>query len=426
MSIRSRELIHKYLHGIATKEEVVDLEKCLRFDTELQDEFLLQAEIDSHLRQEAQAVLGSPQAIDIVNSTTPQGIWMWISGVSTMVVAVLIAIALFSMPIQRAAMAHPSLGDLAMSIHPQEQNIWAASAQGDLEAVRRYLRNSFSVDVKAECGLTALHIATLANRSAVVDLLLENGADVSQVDHEGNTALHMASFLGRTEIVQSLLVAGADPTQRNKLGFSSLDNVAITWSVDLESYYHHVEQIINTTLDLQQIRMARPKILQLMASKSQISGNDAPPVSLWQAAITGNTAVVKQHIEAGTDVNAKEGLGGNTPLSLSAIFGQAEVAKILVEADADLNLQNTSGGTALHQASFFCRAEVVRLLIQAGADCQLEDSRGLTPLELASLEFDDAMEASCRHVYESLGLSFDAELVRETRTQIAKMLRDAK
>lgn len=426
MNLSSCELIHRYLTGIATHEEVRELESRLKADHGLQDAFLFQVDLDAHLRQEAQAISSSAIAIDAAVRMPSQGIWMWISGASTMALVILMAIVLFYVPLQRAALAYPSLGDLAMNIHPLEQNIWAASAHGDLDAVRSYLQNSSSVDLKTECGLTPLHVATLANQSTVVELLVQNGAEVSRVDREGNTALHMASFLGHTEIVQLLLSAGADPTQRNELGFSSLDNVAITWSVGLESYYHRVGRIINTSLDLDKIRAARPKILQLMASEIPITGNDVPSVSLWQAAITGNTAVVEQHIQIGTDINEKEGFGGNTPLSLSAIFGQEEVAKILIKSGADLNSRNTSGGTTLHQACFFCRTEIVRLLLKAGADSQLEDSRGFTPFELASLEFDDALEAIYRHVYGSLGLSFDPQVVHETRIQIAKILNDSK
>ena len=258
-----------------------------------------------------------------------------------------------------------------VDIPQSEQNIWAAAAEGDLDAIRRELKTSVSVDAKAECGLTPLHIATLANHPAAIELLLANGADVSLADREGNTALHMASFLGRTDIVRLLLKAGADPELRNDLGFSSLDNVAITWSEGLEDYYHHVERVLNTKLDLEQIRAERPKILRLLASESMIPPDLAPPVSLWQAAITGNTAAVEQHIRAGTDINAKEDFGGSTPLILAAIFGQKEVAAILIDAGADLELRNNSGGTALHQACFFCRPEIVELLLNAGADPHL-------------------------------------------------------
>ncbi len=50
----SNELIQRYLLGLATEEEVRQLETRLASDEQLQDEILLQAEFDSHLRQEVQ------------------------------------------------------------------------------------------------------------------------------------------------------------------------------------------------------------------------------------------------------------------------------------------------------------------------------------------------------------------------------------
>ena len=55
MSKSLNELIHRYLVGIATDEEVRELEARLLADDQLQDEFLFQTELDAHLRQEAQS-----------------------------------------------------------------------------------------------------------------------------------------------------------------------------------------------------------------------------------------------------------------------------------------------------------------------------------------------------------------------------------
>jgi ankyrin repeat protein len=270
--------------------------------------------------------------------------------------------------------------------------------------------------------LTPLHVATLANHPAAVELLLAHSADVSLADREGNTALHMASFLGRTDLVRLLLKAGADPELRNHLGFSSLDNVAITWNAGLEDYYHHVERVLKTTLDLEQIRVERPKILRLLATEGTSPPDLAPPVSIWQAAMTGNTAAVEQHIGAGTDLNSKEDLSGSTPLMVATTFGQVEVARFLISEGAALDARNNSGGTALHVACFFSQPEIVELLLNAGADPHAVNSRGFTPLDVVSIEFDEELGGAYRHVYEALGLKFDEQFVRQTRTEIAETL----
>ena len=180
-------------------------------------------------------------------------------------------------------------------------------------------------------------------------------------------------------------------------------------------YYHHVETVLNTTLDLEQLRAERPKVLRLLASDGPNLPGLAPPMSLWQAAMTGNTAAVQQYIREGTDIHTKEDFGGTPPLILAAVFEQTEVAKILVDTGAELDAQNKLDGTAPYQACFFCRLEIVELLRNEGSDPNPLNSRGFTPLDAVPIEFDDALEETYRHVYESLGLKFDTQFVRQSR-----------
>ena len=61
-----------------------------------------------------------------------------------------------------------------------------------------------------------------------------------------------------------------------------------------------------------------------------------PAIYFHGAAISGNIEAVKQHLAAGTDVNAK-GPGGETPLHDAAIAGRKEVVELLIAAGADVN-----------------------------------------------------------------------------------------
>ena len=424
MNKSSNELIHRYLMGNIADDEVHELESRLLAEAACQDEFLFQAEVDAHLRQTTQSVMNPALAVDATVSQSSTALWKWISGVTTVAAAILVAIVLFSIPPERAALAHPSLGELMVNIQHFEQDIWSAASENDLVAIRRELANSVSPDVKSECGLTPLHIATLANHPLAIEVLLAHGADVSLTDREGNTALHMASFLGRTQVVRLLLKAGSDPARRNHLGFSSMDNVAISWSEGLEGYYHQVECVLKTKLDLKRIRAERPIVLRLLASKGTISPDVIPSVSIWRAAMTGNSAAVEQHTQTGTNINTKEDLSGSTPLIVAATFGQVEVAKILIKAGADLNARNNSGGTALHVACFYCQPEMVELLLNEGADPELHNNWQLTPLEVATCEFNAELEEVYRHAYGSLNLQFNLQHVQQLRVRIAEIFKN--
>ena len=55
----------------------------------------------------------------------------------------------------------------------------------------------------------------------------------------------------------------------------------------------------------------------------------APDISIHSAAFEGNIEAVKQHLAAGTDVNAKGGVNGETPLDLAIAFKHTELADLL-------------------------------------------------------------------------------------------------
>ena len=63
---------------------------------------------------------------------------------------------------------------------------------------------------------------------------------------------------------------------------------------------------------------------------------------IWKAAKDGNIEAVKQHLAAGTDVNAKN-RHGNSPLHLAALMGQKEIAQLLIAKGADVNAKSDYG-----------------------------------------------------------------------------------
>ena len=63
----------------------------------------------------------------------------------------------------------------------------------------------------------------------------------------------------------------------------------------------------------------------------------------------GNIEAVKQHLDAGTDVNAKDEKGW-TPLHEAALGGHKGIAELLIAKGADVNAKNNDGVTPLNWA----------------------------------------------------------------------------
>lgn len=147
-------------------------------------------------------------------------------------------------------------------------------------------------------------------------------------------------------------------------------------------------------------------------------------VSLHAAVLQGNNEVVRQHIEAGTDLNQKDAYG-STPLIIAATFGKPEAADILIEAGTDLEITNNEGSTPLHIAALFGRVEIVRMLLDGGADRLKRNNEGSTAYDIVAAPFeeDKGLYDQLSMALGPLGFSLDYEQVRKSRPEIATMLR---
>jgi ankyrin repeat protein len=104
--------------------------------------------------------------------------------------------------------------------------------------------------------------------------------------------------------------------------------------------------------------------------------------ALTFAVSKGHTDIVKQLIEANTDVNAKD--NGWTPLMLATILGRTDIVKQLIEANADVNVQDKYGNTALILAVKNDSTGIVKQLIEANADVNAQSKNGSTALIFAA------------------------------------------
>ena len=151
----------------------------------------------------------------------------------------------------------------------------------------------------------------------------------------------------------------------------------------------------------------------------------APDTDIHTATFLGDLTSVQQHIKAGSDLDAIEPTMGSTALISASVFGKTDIAIALIEAGANLNIQNKEGSTALHSATFLCRTEIVKKLLAFDADKTLKNIYGYTALDGVNGTWGEV-----KPIYDEfgkalgpLGLKLDYEQLEETRPVIANMLR---
>ena len=156
-------------------------------------------------------------------------------------------------------------------------------------------------------------------------------------------------------------------------------------------------------------------------SKSTVK---APSIDIHTATFFGNLTAVKQHINAGSDLNTKDEFG-STPLNIASTFGKTDIAIALINGGADLHIKNAEGSTPLHVAAFFCRTEIVQALIDNGVDKSIKNNYGSTALMSISAPFNE-VEPIYQQMSKNLGpfgLKLDFDYLEKTRPIIAEMLK---
>ena len=99
----------------------------------------------------------------------------------------------------------------------------------------------------------------------------------------------------------------------------------------------------------------------------------------------GQTAIALL-IGQGANVNQVTGVGGITPLHMSARRGTTGIAEALLNAGADIEARDKKGETPLRRAVNCGQERMVCLLLSRGADRNSTDKKGRTPIDAARSE----------------------------------------
>ena len=113
-------------------------------------------------------------------------------------------------------------------------------------------------------------------------------------------------------------------------------------------------------------------------------------LDLFDAAALGDTARVRELLDAGADVGALSA-DGFTPLHLACFSGGADTVRLLVEHGAPLELLAESSFARvrpLGTAAFSRQLECARVLVDAGADANGAGEGGFVPLHTAAQNGD--------------------------------------
>jgi ankyrin repeat protein len=249
---------------------------------------------------------------------------------------------------------------------------WAVR-NGDRDSVERLLAAGADVDAANRYGLRPLHVAIESGDAALTRRLLEAGAGTSALDRAGETPLMLAARIGEVDIARALLEHGAAVEARDdRFGQTALM---------IAAREGHLET-------------ARVLLEAGAAVDAQTKPEQPPrfiPPSESPAGLSRGTGIIRAGWPDGRGKRFPAG-GSKTPLLYATREGHLEVARLLLDHGASLELADDNGVTPLISA--IVNASIIRvnrtgtsdhlkiaqLLLDAGADVNAADWYGETPL----------------------------------------------
>lgn len=105
-----------------------------------------------------------------------------------------------------------------------ETALFYATRLEDSTIMELLIDNGADIDATTNYGVTALHeAANECFETTEAELLISKGADVNIKTNNGDTPVHFAACMGRTNMIQILLDAGTKASASNKAGQTAFD-----------------------------------------------------------------------------------------------------------------------------------------------------------------------------------------------------------
>ena len=271
-----------------------------------------------------------------------------------------------------------------------------SAANGDLSGVWAALEANASANQLGPSWRTALSVAVEAGHLPVVKLLLEMCANPNQADLANGSPVRYPLMVAATsktaepvrdELLQLLLASGAEVNQTNMMGQTALMGAAE------QGHIGAMRRLLeaNANADLQdllgQTAIARAREhnrTDAIALIQQSAVEKEQAIALLKAITRGDLEEVRQWLAAGLSANTQ--VARMSALAQAAAKGEVEIARLLIEAGADVNYQfYKTDPTPLFHAAYRGQLEIVSLLLESGASTHLTPNASIGALDYAEI-----------------------------------------
>ncbi|XP_068096674.1 E3 ubiquitin-protein ligase MIB2 isoform X3 [Hyperolius riggenbachi] len=231
-------------------------------------------------------------------------------------------------------------------------------------------------------------MAEFIGQTGTVHRITERGDVRVQYNSETRWTFHPGALTKALGQIGKVIKVFGDGDMRVSVGGQS-------WTFNpacLTSYQRDDDANLMTTENAKEPKSTLVSILEkILAQKTDF---DSPSALVIEAA-QGNTSRVREMIQKHPDkVDIRN--QGRTALQVASHLGHLEVVKVLLQANANIDLKDDEGDSALHYAAYGNQAGIVRVLLAKGANADLVNNAKCTALYIAvNKGFADVVQVLC-------------------------------
>lgn len=250
----------------------------------------------------------------------------------------------------------------------QRSLLMYASFVGMLPAIAMLLGRGANINAKSQRGETPLMAAVNGGQVQALELLLSNGARINEEWFEGKTALFKAIRKRNREIAELLIKKGALVNARNSYGDTPI-----------------LVAIQNGLTGMAEMLLARKANCNMK--------NESGICPVLEAANREEVEILRILLRNGANVNSQDKMGNTSLINVASRkhwkYSSELIWELLLEYNADVNIRNMNGETALlcaldHEWLFTDEIKMAKVLVERhGASVAVTSEQGRTVFSIA-------------------------------------------
>ena len=260
-----------------------------------------------------------------------------------------------------------------------------AIGSNDVKSVKKMLKTENVNQTVSEIKLTPLMLACEYGNMEIIQLLIDKGAEVNQIDASGKSAIVYTISSDKLEIARYLIDKGAELNL-------FYDGISPLIKAIIEEKWEFAELFIEKGANVNAFQTITPMDVTLFKQNYDFADyliekgadinlkGDHGNTALYNAAKEGDLESVNFLLNKGAKADIKNSYG-YSPLAIASYNGDLQIVNILINKGADINSTDEEGNKPIHHAASGGNLEIVKMLHKRGANINdISKSKHNTPL----------------------------------------------